>query len=69
MKQFKGVTSPLRLGQVYYVPCVSRRKMYIQLTWAGSEFDDMRLRRGVVHTTPILAVKQAAEMLKISLGE
>lgn len=69
MKPFKGEVKPLRLGQVYYVPCVSRRRMYIQLTWNGSEWDDMRMRRGLVHTTPILAVKQAAEMLKVILGE
>ena len=54
---------PLSIGQVYYTPCVARTRMYVRLKWEGSEFDYTRLRRGVVHTTSVSAVKQAAEML------
>jgi hypothetical protein len=55
--------NPLPLGTTYYVPCVARRGLTMKLKWEGSEFDYMRLSRGVVHTTLVSAVKQAANML------
>jgi hypothetical protein len=57
----------LRIGQVYYSPCPARPRLYIKLKWEGSEFDYTRLTRGLVHTTSVSAVKQAAAMLEVSL--
>jgi hypothetical protein len=62
-------TKALRMGQIYYSPCPARRQLFCKLKWEGSEFDYLRLTRGLVHTTPTSAVKQAAGMLSISLEE
>lgn len=62
-----NVTKALRIGQVYYSPCPARRQLFCKLKWEGSEFDYMRLARGVVHTSQTSAVKQAANMLTLSV--
>jgi len=60
--------SQMRIGQEYYSPCPSRSKLYVKLKWEGSEWDEMRLRRSLVHTTPVSAVKAGAAMLNVVLG-
>lgn len=56
-----------RLGQVYYCPQPAGRSLYLKLKWEGSEFDYTRLSRGVVHSSAVSAVKQAAKMIELSL--
>ena len=58
------------LGSTYYIPCLGRRGLTMKVTWEGSEFDYMRLDRGIVHLTQTSAVKQAANIIsKITCGE
>ena len=57
------------LGSFYYIPCLGRRGLTMKVKWEGSEFDYMRLSRGIVHLTQTSAVKQAANFIaQSSLG-
>lgn len=60
------VKTQLRIGEVYFAPCPSRRKLFIQLKWEGSEFDYMRLSRGLVHKTQVSAIKHSANMISLT---
>ncbi len=60
----------LPLGSTYYIPCLGRRGLFMRVKWEGSEFDYMRLARGIVHLTQTSAIKQAANIISnVTCGE
>lgn len=60
-------TTP-RLGQEYFIPDLGRPKLYKRCVWVGSDLDDMRMRRGIVHLSITGAIKQGGNAISYILG-
>lgn len=65
----KPLMEPPQLGANYWFIDLHRQSLAVSSQWAGGAFDNLALKRGMLHVTEENAVAHAKALIKVSGGE
>ena len=64
----KPLMTPPPLGTRYWCAMMDEDAMTYELTWHGDRYDELALKRGIMHVTEENAVAHAKALIKVSGG-